>query len=134
MSGAKTLVNLSTDRNCLITVGDIRYGGYGACRACRCFEVCLAFSTLPTGANTGALRRHHRSRRKRTKVCQLWAQAVDYRPQNCPAPPAIAYTFAESRCAREIEGQLSSFVGVLQVDGYQAYKTLIKRRRATETR
>lgn len=66
--------------------------------------------------------------RKRTKVCQLWAQAVDDRPWNGPAPPAVAYTFAESRSAREIEGQLSSFAGVLQVDGYQAYKTMVKRR------
>ncbi|MDP9810038.1 transposase [Rhizobium tibeticum] len=66
--------------------------------------------------------------RKRTKVCQLWAQAVDDRPWNGPAPPAVAYIFAESRSAREIEGQLSSFAGVLQVDGYQAYKTMVKRR------
>ncbi len=66
--------------------------------------------------------------RKRTKVCQLWAQAVDDRPCNGPAPPAVAYIFAESRSAREIEGQLSSFAGVLQVDGYQAYKTVVKRR------
>lgn len=66
--------------------------------------------------------------RKRTKVCQLWAQAVDDRPWNGPAPPAVAYTFAESRSAREVEGQLSSFAGVLQVDGYQAYKTMVKRR------
>ncbi len=66
--------------------------------------------------------------RKRTKVCQLWAQAVDDRPWNGPAPPAVAYIFAESRSAREIEGQLSSFAGVLQVDGYQAYKTVVKRR------
>ena len=66
--------------------------------------------------------------RKRTKVCQLWAQAVDDRPWSGPAPPAVAYIFAESRSAREIEGQLSSFAGVLQVDGYQAYKTVVKRR------
>lgn len=66
--------------------------------------------------------------RKRTKVCQLWAQAVDDRPWNGPAPPAVAYIFAESRSAREIEGQLSSFAGVLQVDGYQGYKTMVKRR------
>ncbi len=67
--------------------------------------------------------------RKRTKVCQLWAQAIDDRPWNGPVPPAVAYIFAESPSAREIEGQLSSFAGVLQVDGYQAYKTMAKRRR-----
>jgi len=66
--------------------------------------------------------------RKRTKLCQLWAQAVDDRPWNGPPPPAVAYTFAESRSAREVEGQLSSFAGVLQVDGYRAYKTMAKRR------
>ena len=66
--------------------------------------------------------------RKRTKLCQLWAQAIDDRPWNGPAPPAVAYIFAESRSAREVEGQLSSFAGVLQVDGYQAYKTMVKRR------
>ncbi len=66
--------------------------------------------------------------RKRTKLCQLWAQAVDDRPWNGPAPPAVAYIFAESRSAREVEGQLSSFAGVLQVDGYQAYRTMAKRR------
>ncbi|WOS64768.1 IS66 family transposase [Sinorhizobium fredii] len=66
--------------------------------------------------------------RKRTKLCQLWAQAIDDRPWNGPAPPAVAYIFAESRSAREVEGQLSSFTGVLQVDGYQAYKAMAKRR------
>ncbi len=66
--------------------------------------------------------------RKRTKLCQLWAQAIDDRPWNGPAPPAVAYIFAESRGAREVEGKLSSFGGVLQVDGYQAYKTMAKRR------
>lgn len=66
--------------------------------------------------------------RKRTKLCQLWPQAIDDCPWNGPAPPAVAYIFAESRSAREVEGQLSSFGGVLQVDGYQAYKTMAKRR------
>lgn len=66
--------------------------------------------------------------RKRTKLCQLWAQAIDDRPWNGPAPPAVAYVFAESRSAREVEAQLSSFAGVLQVDGYQAYKTMARRR------
>lgn len=67
--------------------------------------------------------------RKRTKVCQLWAQAVDDRPWQGPAPPAVGYVFAESRGAGEIEAQLSTFDGILQVDGYAAYKSLAKRRR-----
>ncbi|SIR13994.1 IS66 C-terminal element [Rhizobium sp. RU33A] len=66
--------------------------------------------------------------RKRNKVCQLWAQAVDDRPWNGPALLAVGYIFSESRSAREAERQLASFDGVLQVDGYAAYKTLAKRR------
>ncbi len=66
--------------------------------------------------------------RKRTKVCQLWAQAVDDRPWKGPAPPAVGYIFSESRSAREAERQLASFNGVLQVDGYTAYKTLARHR------
>jgi transposase len=67
--------------------------------------------------------------RKRTKVCQLWAQAIDDRPWQGPAPPAVGYVFAESRGTGEIETQLSAFGGILQVDGYAAYKSLAKRRR-----
>lgn len=67
--------------------------------------------------------------RKRTKVCQLWAQAVDDRPWQGPAPPAVGYVFAESRGTGEIETQLSTFGGILQVDGYAAYKSLAKQRR-----
>lgn len=66
--------------------------------------------------------------RKRTKVCQLWAQAIYDRPWNGPAPPAVGYIFSESRSAREAERQLASFNGILQVDGYTAYKTLARHR------
>lgn len=34
--------------------------------------------------------------RKRTKVCQFWTHATDDRPWLGPAPPAVAYVFAES--------------------------------------
>src|SRR5208282_777410 len=33
--------------------------------------------------------------RGRTKVCQFWAHAVDDRPWGGPAPPAVAYVFAD---------------------------------------
>lgn len=72
--------------------------------------------------------------RKRTKVCQLWAQAVDDRPWKGPAPPAVGYIFSESRSAREAERQLASFNGVLQVDGYTAYKTLARHRGKSNSR
>ena len=62
--------------------------------------------------------------RKRTKVCQFWTHATDDRPWLGPAPPAVAYVFAEGRGKKEIATQLAKFSGVLQVDGYAAYKSL----------
>jgi transposase len=65
--------------------------------------------------------------RGRTKVCQFWAHATDDRAWRGPAPPAVAYVFAGSRDKAEIETQLSDFSGLLQVDGYAAYKPLARR-------
>lgn len=67
--------------------------------------------------------------RKRTKTCQFWAHAVDDRPWCGPAPPAVAYVFAQGRGHGEIRDQLARYRGVLQVDGYGAYKALVKSRR-----
>lgn len=67
--------------------------------------------------------------RGRTKTCQLWACAVDERPWQGPSAPAVAYVYAEGRKAAEVERQLSAFTGILQVDGYQAYKSLAKAER-----
>jgi len=62
----------------------------------------------------------------RTKIHQFWAHATDDRPWAGPAPPAVAYVFASSRGKKEIAAQLSGFEGILQVDGYAAYKALVK--------
>lgn len=67
--------------------------------------------------------------RGRTKVCQLWAQAVDDRPWRGPAMPAIGYVFAEGRDTAALQEQMAAFTGILQVDGYAAYKALVRRRR-----
>jgi transposase len=68
--------------------------------------------------------------RRRTRKCQLWAHAVDDRPWQGPAPPAVAYVFATGRNTEAIVAQLGDhFAGVLQVDGYAAYKALVKRAR-----
>lgn len=64
--------------------------------------------------------------RGRTKTCQLWSQAVDERPWQGPSAPAVAYVYAEGRQTAEVQRQLSGFSGILQVDGYQAYKALAK--------
>ena len=67
--------------------------------------------------------------RGRTRRCQFWAVAVDDRPWLGPAPPAVAYTFATDRKAEQAATLLAGFAGVLQVDGYAAYKTLAKTQR-----
>ncbi|MCW2276588.1 transposase, partial [Rhodoblastus acidophilus] len=66
----------------------------------------------------------------RAKTCQLWAHATDDRPWRGPAPPAVAYVFADGRGKKEIAAQLATFSGTLQVDGYSAYKALLKDERA----
>jgi transposase len=66
--------------------------------------------------------------RRHTRKCRLWAHAVDDRPWQGPAPPAVAYVFATGRDTEAITAQLGDrFAGVLQVDGYAAYKALAKR-------
>jgi transposase len=66
--------------------------------------------------------------RRRARKCQLWAHAVDDRPWQGPAPPAVAYVFATGRDTEAIVAQLGDrFAGVLQVDGYAAYKALARR-------
>ncbi|RRI01756.1 IS66 family transposase [Mesorhizobium tamadayense] len=67
--------------------------------------------------------------RGKTKVCQIWSQAVDHRPWRGPSPPAVGYVYAEGRRASEVTTQLAAFCGVLHVDGYAAYKSLAKARR-----
>jgi transposase len=64
--------------------------------------------------------------RRRTRTCQFWAHATDDRPWGGPAPPAVAYVFADGRGTAKIAPQLAGFSGVLQVDGYAAYKALAR--------
>jgi len=50
--------------------------------------------------------------------------ARDDRPWAGPDPPAVAYVYASGRGAVHAREHLAAFSGVLQVDGFQAYKTL----------
>ncbi|HWT29820.1 MAG TPA: IS66 family transposase [Propylenella sp.] len=68
--------------------------------------------------------------RRRTRTAQFWSHATDDRPWNGPAPPAVVYVFARGRGHHEIRQQLAGYRGVLQVDGYGAYKALEKARDA----
>jgi transposase len=65
--------------------------------------------------------------RGRTKTGQLWAYARDDRPWGGTDPPGVAYVYAPDRTAERPVAHLAGFRGILQVDGYEAYKTLARR-------
>ena len=62
--------------------------------------------------------------RGRTKTGRLWAYAVDDRPWQGAAPPAVAYVYAEDRKGERPATHLAGFTGILQVDGYSGFKRL----------
>lgn len=66
--------------------------------------------------------------RGRTKIGYFWAIARDDRPFGGTDPPAVAYTYAPGRGAEHACALLKDFNGVLQTDGYSAYKRLAKDR------
>ena len=64
--------------------------------------------------------------RGRTKLGQLWAYARDDRPWDGPEPPGVAFVYSGDRAASSPARHLAGYRGVLQTDGYEAYKTLAK--------
>jgi hypothetical protein len=64
--------------------------------------------------------------RGRTKTGQLWAYARDDRPWGGADSPGVAFVYAADRTAARPTAHLAGFQGVLQVDCYQAYKTMAK--------
>jgi transposase len=67
--------------------------------------------------------------RGRTKTGYFWAIARDDRAWAGSDPPAVVYTYAPGRGAEHAIALLEDFSGVLQTDGYSAYKTLAGRNR-----
>jgi transposase len=63
--------------------------------------------------------------RGRTKTGCLWGYVVDDRPWNGSTPPAVAYLYAENRKGEHPAAHLAEFQGVLQVDGYSGFKSLL---------
>ncbi len=59
-----------------------------------------------------------------TKKGYLWAIARDDRPWGGTDPPAVAYTYAPGRGAVHAQKLLASYRGIVQCDGYAAYKTI----------
>src|SRR5438034_489732 len=62
--------------------------------------------------------------RGRTKQGYFWAIARDDRPWGGTDPPAIAYRYAPGRGAVHALKLLDHYCGIVQCDGYAAYKTI----------
>lgn len=74
-------------------------------------------TSLPTLApGTGAV-----------KKAWLWAYARDDSTFGGSAPPMVAYRFEESRAGDCVRRHLTGYNGILQVDGYSAYNTLVRK-------
>jgi transposase len=65
---------------------------------------------------------------RKVKLGQLWAYARDDRPWGGNDPPGIVYCYAAGRGVDHVKAHLEGFSGILQTDGYTAYKGLVKTR------
>ena len=63
----------------------------------------------------------------RVKDGYFWVVACDDRPWGGRDPPAIAYVYAPGRGAINGLKLLDTYRGVVQCDGYAAYKTIAAR-------
>jgi hypothetical protein len=63
--------------------------------------------------------------RGRTKTGCLWGYAVDDRPWGGETPPAVVFLYAEDRKGERPAAHLAGFEGILQVDGYSGFKSLL---------
>jgi len=62
--------------------------------------------------------------RGKTKKGYAWAIARDDRPWGGADPPAVVFHYAPGRSAEHAKALLADYRGILQCDGYGAYKTL----------
>ena len=62
--------------------------------------------------------------RGRTKKGYFWAVARDDRPWGGSTPPAVVYSYAPGRGNIHADALLGGYRGILQCDGYAAYKNL----------
>ena len=63
--------------------------------------------------------------RGRTKQGYFWAIARDDRPWGGSTPPAVVYSYAAGRGYIHAHALLGGYRGILQCDGYAAYKKLV---------
>jgi hypothetical protein len=68
--------------------------------------------------------------RGRTKTGYFWATARDNRAWGSSEPAAVAFSYAPGRGAEHAIRLLAGYCGIVQCDGYAAYKQLADGRRA----
>jgi transposase len=68
--------------------------------------------------------------RGRTKIGYFWSMARDDRPWGNDDPPAVVYSYAAGRGTEHALKLLAGYGGIVQCDGYAAYKQLADGRRA----
>ena len=66
--------------------------------------------------------------RGKTKTGRLWCYAVDDRPWAGSIHPAAAYVYSEDRRGERPAAHLAAFRGILQVDGYAGFGSLVEAR------
>ena len=66
--------------------------------------------------------------RGRTKTGYFWTMARDDRPWGGPDPPCVVYTYAPGRGSVHATTLLADYHGIVQCDGYRAYKKLNQNR------
>jgi transposase len=64
--------------------------------------------------------------RGRTKTTYFWSVLRDQSGWDGPDPRVIIYNYAPGRGAKHAETFLQGFTGTIQVDGYQAYKSIAR--------
>ncbi len=72
--------------------------------------------------------------RGRTKTGCLWGYAIDDRPWNGSTPPAVVDLYAADRKGEHPAAHLAEFQGILRVDGYAGFKSLLENRPPGEIR
>ena len=72
--------------------------------------------------------------RGKTRTGRLWCYAVDDRPWSGPTHPAAAYVYSEDRRGEHPTAHLATFRGILQVDGYAGFSSLVVARKDASIR
>jgi len=68
----------------------------------------------------------------KARKCYLWAYAKDDRPFGGSGPILVAFRFEDSRAGDCVANHLDGYNGIVQVDGYNAYNSIAKKKGAND--